>query len=173
MTDIVAPDSAPNDAFINGPDPLGDKRLDSPAFLVKTATAQATFRHWNILQAGFDGGVLEISLDGGAFVDILAAGGTFVTTPYDAVIFHGNRESHRRPNGMDREPDRVSNHHGEPADFGCRQKRQAAMAARQRQQYHQLGLACGHTTVTEITSPCNYNFVAVRAPLPRRVFAAK
>ena len=82
----MVPDTPLNDAFINGPDPLGDKRLDSPAFLIQSAAAQLTFRHFNITQTGFDGGVLEISIDGGSFTDILAAGGSFVTTPYDSVI---------------------------------------------------------------------------------------
>ena len=35
---------------------------------------------------GFDGGVLEIRIGSGAFTDILAAGGNFVTGGYNSVI---------------------------------------------------------------------------------------
>jgi hypothetical protein len=45
-----------------------------------------TFRHFNLNQTGFDGGVLEISINNGAFTDIVAAGGSFVLNGYDGVI---------------------------------------------------------------------------------------
>lgn len=37
-------------------------------------------------EAGFDGGVLEVSVNGGAFQDILAAGGSFATGGYNGTI---------------------------------------------------------------------------------------
>jgi hypothetical protein len=76
---------APNTALINAPEPLSDKRLDSPVFFIKSAAAQLSFRHFNLNQTGFDGGVLEISLNGGAFTDILARR-RFVLNGYDGVI---------------------------------------------------------------------------------------
>jgi hypothetical protein len=48
--------------------------------------AQLRFRNNYTLQDAFDGGVLEVSIDGGAFTDILAAGGTFVTGGYTHTI---------------------------------------------------------------------------------------
>ena len=69
-------------------------RLDSlPLFLFPTGFS-LTFRHNFNLEAssedpnlGFDGGVLEISTDGGnTFQDILAAGGSFVMGGYNRTI---------------------------------------------------------------------------------------
>src|SRR4029434_1844913 len=48
--------------------------------------AQLTVRNSYTLEQLFDGGVLEISIGGGAFTDILAAGGSFVTGGYDATV---------------------------------------------------------------------------------------
>src|SRR6185295_19223621 len=69
-------DTPPNVAFVTAPEVVSDKRLDSPAILIHTTTAQLKFTHAHVFQTALDGGVLEISIDGGAFVDILAAGGT-------------------------------------------------------------------------------------------------
>ena len=88
-------DTPPNAAFIDDPAVVSDKRLDSLHFPLATATtAQLTFRHNFNLEAsdvdpnlGFDGGVLEISFDGGnTFQDILVAGGSFVIGGYNRTI---------------------------------------------------------------------------------------
>ncbi len=90
-------DSSPNSAFIDDPDVISDKRLDSPNLLPPEPGLQwrrLTFRHNFNFDAsdveptvGFDGGVLEISFDGGnTFQDILAAGGTFVGGGYNRTI---------------------------------------------------------------------------------------
>ena len=87
-------DTAPNAAFIDDPPVVSDKRLDSLHFPVAAASAQLAFRHNFNLEAsdvdpnlGFDGGVLEISFDGGnTFQDILVAGGTFVMGGYNRTI---------------------------------------------------------------------------------------
>src|SRR4029077_9298699 len=88
-------DSSPNAAFIDDPAVVSDKRLDSLAFPIPTATsAQLTFRQNFNLEAsdvdpnlGFDGGVLEVSVDGGnTFQDILDAGGSFVAGGYNRTI---------------------------------------------------------------------------------------
>ena len=53
------------------------------------------FRNYYALEAdkvngiGFDGGVLEISIGGGAFTDIITAGGSFVTGGYNLTISTG------------------------------------------------------------------------------------
>ena len=88
-------DSPPNAAFIDDPAVVSDKLLDSEAiFLPGAATLSLTFRNNFNLEAsnedpnlGFDGGVLELSTDGGnTFRDILVAGGTFVTGGYNRRI---------------------------------------------------------------------------------------
>jgi len=79
-------DTQPFNAFVSVPAVVSDKTLVSPSFAVQSESAQLSFRHLNIFEPGNDGGVLEISLDGGAFVDILSAGGSFVTNGYDSTI---------------------------------------------------------------------------------------
>src|SRR5258707_3573889 len=72
-------DSLPNAAFIDDPAVISDKRLDSPIIPVIAAGAQVTFPQNYDLENTFDGGVLEIRIDGGAFAGIITAGGSFVT----------------------------------------------------------------------------------------------
>jgi len=88
--------SPPNAAFIDDPDTVSDKRLDSSGFLTSRFQfwSVLTFRHNFNFEAsqtnpnlGFDGGVLEISTDGGnTFQDIIAAGRFFVTGGYNRTI---------------------------------------------------------------------------------------
>jgi hypothetical protein len=89
-------DSLPNVTFIDDPAVISDKRLDSTNLLPPEPGLQwrrLTFRHNFNFDAdvdptiGFDGGVLEISFDGGnTFQDILAAGGVFVQGGYNRTI---------------------------------------------------------------------------------------
>jgi subtilisin family serine protease len=87
-------DTLPNAAFIDDPAVVSDKLLDSQAILLPPAPLSLTFRHNFNLEAsgedpnlGFDGGVLELSTDGGnTFQDILAAGGTFAIGGYNRTI---------------------------------------------------------------------------------------
>ena len=60
---------------------IGVNELDSPAIALPAGPAQLTFRHNYDLESTYDGGVLEIMIGGGAWTDILAAGGTFVAAP--------------------------------------------------------------------------------------------
>jgi serine protease AprX len=88
-------DTPPNAAFIDDPAVVSDKRLDSVNVAIfEGYITQLTFRHNFNLEAsdvdpnlGFDGGVLEVSTDGGnTFQDILAAGGTFEMGGYNRTI---------------------------------------------------------------------------------------
>jgi subtilisin family serine protease len=88
-------DTQPNAAFIDDPAVVSDKRLDSLQFsFFEGASPRLTFRHNFNLEAssedpnlGYDGGVLELSSDGGnTFQDILAAGGSFVIGGYNRTI---------------------------------------------------------------------------------------
>jgi subtilisin family serine protease len=87
-------DTQPNAAFIDDPAVVSDKRLDSLLLSVPPAVLSLTFRQNFNLEAsdedpnlGFDGGVLELSTDGGnTFQDILAAGGSFAMGGYNRAI---------------------------------------------------------------------------------------
>lgn len=92
MTTAALSDSSPNSAF--GPDPssIADNRLTSPAIAISSTKSQLSFRHRFGFEVsaspsvGYDGGVLEMSVNGGAFNDVLAAGASFVTGAYNATI---------------------------------------------------------------------------------------
>ena len=95
VTSTTSPNTAPNDAFVNDPTTVTDRRLDTPAFAVTSATTQVTFRNSYGLESGFDGGVLEVSspnIGGGAFTDITnaAVGGSFVSGGYNAMLATGS-----------------------------------------------------------------------------------
>src|ERR1700730_14653112 len=79
--------SLPNAAWVNDPVTISDKYLDSPGGTIDPkASALLSFWHNHALEDGFDGGVLEISVDGGPFQDILAAGGFFDGNGYNGTI---------------------------------------------------------------------------------------
>lgn len=91
VTSTTTPYSAPNDAFIDDPAAVSDKRLDTPGISITSTAAQVTFRHSYNLESTFDGGVLEVSspnINGGAFTDITdpAVGGSFVSGGYISAI---------------------------------------------------------------------------------------
>jgi uncharacterized repeat protein (TIGR02543 family) len=81
-----AADSAPNGAFVDDPNVRSDKILTGPTLAVRTASAQLVFRHSYALENGFDGGALEVSKDGSAFQDIVAAGGSFEARGYNGTV---------------------------------------------------------------------------------------
>jgi hypothetical protein len=77
--------SAPNAAFANDPNCVSDEYLNSKPYQI-SAASQLTFRRNVNLENNFDGMVLEISIGGGAFADIITAGGSFVTGGYNGTI---------------------------------------------------------------------------------------
>jgi hypothetical protein len=86
VTSTTNSSSAPNDAFANEVTTAATSELVTPAFPITSANALLTFRNLFNLQASaaaaLDGMVLEISIPsvaGGAFQDILVAGGSFPT----------------------------------------------------------------------------------------------
>src|SRR5215468_8748608 len=87
-------DTLPNAAFVDDPGVVSDKRLDSLHFPVSGNGVHLLFEHNFNLEAsdvdpnvGFDGGVLEMSFDGGnTFQDILAVGGSFSLGGYNRTI---------------------------------------------------------------------------------------
>jgi hypothetical protein len=90
-TSTSSPDSAPNVAFTNGVASVASNSLISPAIALPAANTGATvsIRHaWNF-EGGFDGGVLELSTDGGTtFNDVTApaVGGVFSGNGYNVSI---------------------------------------------------------------------------------------
>ena len=90
QTSSIDPDSPPNSAIVEVQADGTDIRLDSPPFPITSAAAQLTFANlFSLLPADFDGGVLEISIGGGPFQDILAAGGTFSQGGYTGTVPNG------------------------------------------------------------------------------------
>ncbi len=77
--------SPPNSLFSVDPANLLDNRLDSPSIPI-VGPATVTFRQRAVFETNFDGGVLEISINGGAFTDIVAAGGSFTAGGYTGTI---------------------------------------------------------------------------------------
>lgn len=65
-----------------------DQNLTAPA-VTAGASPRIVFQNKFDTQDGFDGGVLEISRNGGAFQDVTAAGGTFVQNGYTDTISTG------------------------------------------------------------------------------------
>lgn len=86
ITTSSVSDSAPNSAFVDEPPYVTDKRLDTPAITIPVGGALMLFRHLYFTELSADGGVLEISIAGGGFQDILAAGGSFLTGAYSGTI---------------------------------------------------------------------------------------
>jgi hypothetical protein len=88
-------DTAPNAVFIDDPAVVSDKLLDSFSFdFFEGVNPRLTFQQNFNLEAsdvdpnlGFDGGVLEMSTDGGnTFQDIRSAGGSFLMGGYNRTI---------------------------------------------------------------------------------------
>jgi hypothetical protein len=78
--------SAPNAAFVNAPACVSDEVLTSKPYLITTPSAQLSFVRRYALEANLDGVVLEISISGDSFIDILDAGGNFNTGGYNSTI---------------------------------------------------------------------------------------
>jgi hypothetical protein len=92
-TTSTASDTAPYAAFAPELDEFADVTLDTPVF-TPVANQIVEFHHqFNLLSgfvngggAGYNGAVLEISIGGGAFTDIVTAGGSFASGSYVAWI---------------------------------------------------------------------------------------
>jgi hypothetical protein len=86
VTSTTNPFSAPNDAFAPDVANIGNTELVSPSIHILSAVAQLGFRNAYNLENTFDGGVLEISINGGPYQDIIAAGGSFVSGGYNGTV---------------------------------------------------------------------------------------
>jgi len=85
-------DTPPRALFAPDVADISDNRILSQSMSMTSTNARLTFRHRFNLESsvasgtGFDGGVLEISIDGAAFVDVLDAGGSFAAGDYNTTI---------------------------------------------------------------------------------------
>ena len=86
VTSASGPDTAPNAAFVDDPGVVSDKALVSPSIAIAHTNARVSFRNSYALETNYDGGVLEISIDGGPFTDIVDAGGSFLAGGYTHPI---------------------------------------------------------------------------------------
>ena len=84
-TVTTAADSAPNAAYTANLGATGERLLVSPAF-APGAGSTVSFRNRYNMESGWDGGVLEISINGGAYQDIVAAGGSFASGGYSGTL---------------------------------------------------------------------------------------
>jgi subtilisin-like proprotein convertase family protein len=80
------PDSPPNAAYTDDPNTQGTTMLISPSVALGNLPHKVTFRNFYQTDFEFDGCVLELSINGGAFQDIVAAGGTFTSGGYDTQL---------------------------------------------------------------------------------------
>jgi hypothetical protein len=86
VTSTATPASALNDAFAPDVPNKGNTELVTPAIPLPADGGILTFQNLFNMQANADGMVLEISINGGAFADILIAGGSFSSGPYTHLI---------------------------------------------------------------------------------------
>ena len=85
-TSATQQDTLPNAAFAADPGFITDNQLTTPPIPISSPDARLSFRHSYDTEAGYDGGVLEISINGGGFVDILSTGDAFITNGYNGTI---------------------------------------------------------------------------------------
>jgi hypothetical protein len=86
------PDTAPNAVYLSEQGTVGLSEVTSAPVAITSAGAKLSFRNEFNTESTFDGLVLEISIptvSGGAFQDILAAGGTFASGGYNSTLSTG------------------------------------------------------------------------------------
>ena len=86
VTSSAGSSSAPNNVFVPNQDDTSDSRLTTPVFAVTQANNQFKFQNNYNVEYGYDGGILEISIDGGAFTEFEAAKGSFKVGGYSGTI---------------------------------------------------------------------------------------
>lgn len=83
-------DSSPNAVYANDPEFTGNSSLTTPAISLGNIRHKLIFRQRYQMDYEFDGGVLELSINGAAFTDIISAGGQFVRGGYDTPLVGGS-----------------------------------------------------------------------------------
>jgi uncharacterized repeat protein (TIGR01451 family) len=85
-------DTAPNSIFGADTDDASTNDLTSPSVFIPSPGSQLSFRHYYYTEKNYDYCSLMISVGGGVFVDILAAGGTFATNGYTGLGWSGKSQ---------------------------------------------------------------------------------
>lgn len=87
-TSTNSPNTLPNSVSAVPTGIISEQRLDSPAFTIPSAAGdpEIRFHHRWETEAAYDGGLLEISVDGGAYLDIVSAGGSFLSGGYSGTL---------------------------------------------------------------------------------------
>jgi len=89
VTRTNLPDSAPNSAFVPNNGQAGGNNgsiLESKDYAINSEAATVSFRNRYDTEANWDGGVLEFSINGGTFQDIIAGGGSFLEGGYNGTL---------------------------------------------------------------------------------------
>jgi hypothetical protein len=86
VTSISLPNSTPNAAFAPNVANIGNTTLDSPSISVPAAGATLSFKISYNMESTFDGAVLEVSINNGAFQDITTGGNAFIAGGYNGAI---------------------------------------------------------------------------------------
>lgn len=100
VTQTGMADSAPNAVFTPNLGIAGGNSgasIDSPAFPINALAGVVSFRNKYDTEPGWDGGVLEISVNGGAFQDIITAGGRFIEGGYNGALGANSNPLDGRP----------------------------------------------------------------------------
>ena len=79
-------DSGSNHAFVANAGDTSESILTSPTFVLPASTTMLQFRNSYNMEFEFDGGVLEISINGSSFSDVLTAGGSFISGGYVTTL---------------------------------------------------------------------------------------
>jgi hypothetical protein len=80
----------PNSAYIRNTSTVGGAAsLISPSIPIQQSGAIVQFAHRYASEAGWDGGVLELSINDGPFVDVIEAGGDFLSNGYNGILGAG------------------------------------------------------------------------------------
>jgi hypothetical protein len=85
ITSTVLAGSLPNAAFAPSPATTGQAELITSA-RITSASAQLAFKNFYNTESTWDGSVLEIQIGDGAYQDIVAAGGSFVSGGYNTAM---------------------------------------------------------------------------------------
>lgn len=99
-TQTASSNSAPNSAFTPNTGLAGPQNgaiLESINYSINAPAAVVSFKNKFDTEGGWDGGVLEISINGGAFQDIITAGGRFVEGGYNGTLGANSNPLDNRP----------------------------------------------------------------------------
>jgi uncharacterized repeat protein (TIGR01451 family) len=89
-TSTTQRDTLPNAAYCPDPSTTSANGLTSPSFVLLTTNAQLSFRHYYGTESCCDRCYLQISIGGGSYLDIITAGGSFITNGYTSGGWGGS-----------------------------------------------------------------------------------